>query len=203
MSDQIPCPSKYRKDFRGHPLRKRPGPGGPVPVARSAVARSRWPGSRYRAGPVFAVARWPGPGPGPCHLSCPWSGFGGPVARSRSRSRLLSGPGQLWWRWPGPGPVPVLAPGRVPVPIKRITYAVRPASSNLFQENGGSTLFSKPLVRGKQYCEVETIIEQKQEPNGCQSQLLDIKTLDVASWAAVSVCSRNTNVTMVWAWMLS
>ena len=78
-----------------------------------------------------------------------------------------------------------------------------PASSNLFQENGGSTLFSKQLVRGKQYCEVRTIIEQKQEPNGCQSQLLDMKTLDVASWAAVSVCCKNTNVTMVWAWMLS
>ena len=137
-----------------------PGPCGPVPVARS-----RWPGPggpvlvdrsryRFRARPVFAVARWPGPGPGPgpgpCHLSCPWSGFGGP---------------------------------------------------DLFQENGGSTLFSKPLVRGKQYCEVGTIIEQKQEPNGCQSQLPDMKTLDVASWAAVSVCSRNTNVTMVWAWM--
>ena len=64
---------------------------------------------------------------------------------------------------------------------------------NLFQEKGCSTLFSKPLVRGKQYCEVGTIIEQKQEPNGCQSQLLDMKTLDVASLAAVfleRLCSR-------------
>ena len=185
-----------------------PGPGGPVPVTRSW-----WPGPRW-PGPV-ARNRWP------AHFCR------GPVARSRSRSRPRSLPSVLpmvWFWWPGgpvpvpapvpvpvsfggggpvPVPVPVLAPGRVPVPIKRITYAVRPASSNLFQENGGSTLFSKPLVRGKQYCEVGTIIEQKQEPNGCQSQLLDIKTLDVASWAAVSVCSRNTNVTMVWAWMLS
>ena len=180
-----------------------PGPGGPVPVP---VARSRWRGARWPG------ARWPGPGPGP--PSCPWSCFGGPVARSRyrfgCRSRLLSrSRSALVARsrsrsrcrsrslaLPGPG-------GRVPVPIKRITYAVWPASSNLFQENGGSTLFSKRLVGGKQYCEVGTIIEQKQEPNGCQSQLLDMKTLDVASWAAVSVCSRNTNVTMVWAWMLS
>ena len=143
-----------------------PGPGGPVPVA---VPVSSVSGRRL-----------------PVHLSCPWSGFGGPVARSRSRllsrsrsafvavarSRSRSLP------LPGPG-------GRVPVPIKRITYAAWPASSNLFQEYGGSTLFSKPLMRGKQYCEVGTIIKQKQEPNGCQSQLLDMKTLDVASLAAV------------------
>ena len=148
------------------------------------MARSRWPGP---GAPVFAVARWPGPGPGPGPRSLPsvlpmvwWPGGPVPVpvparvgrlvavARSRSRSLPLPGPG-----------------GRVPVPIKRITYAVWPASSNPFQEYGGSTLFSKPLVRGKQYCEVGTIIEQKQEPNGCQSQLLDMKTLDVASLAAV------------------
>ena len=175
-----------------------PVPCGPVTVTRSPVS-----------GPVFAVARWPGPGPGPgpgpCHLSCPW--WPGPDPGPGPGS--CPGKGQVWWRWPGPGPgpsrsLPLPGPGaQVPVPIKRITYAVWPASSNLFQENGGSTLFSKPLVRGKQYCEVGTIIEQKQEPNGCQSQLLDMKTLDVASWAAVSVCSRNTNVTMVWAWMFS
>ena len=97
-----------------------PGPGGPVPVARywwpgtGGPARS-WPGpggpaqSQWPA-PVFAVARWPGPGPGPgpgpCCLSCPWSGFGGPVARSRSRSR--PGPG------PGPSPCPCPATGSQP-----------------------------------------------------------------------------------------
>ena len=110
---------------------------------------------------------------------CPVPVGGSGRSRSRSRSRPR----------PGPCPCPVPAPARSrwpgPVPIKRITYAVWPASSNLFQEYGGSTLFSKSLVRGKQYCEVGTIIEQKQEPNGCQSQLLDMKTLDVASLAAV------------------
>ena len=120
-----------------------------------------------------------------------------PVARSRPRFRARPWPTRslpsvlpmVWFWWPGAGwsrslPLPG-AGGRVPVPIKRITYAVWPASSNLFQEYGGFTLFSKPLMRGKQYCEVGTIIEQKQEPNGCQSQLLDMKTLDVASLAAV------------------
>ena len=147
---------------------------------------------------LVARSRWPGPGsfrarrPRFCR---------GPVARSRSRSL----PSAVWWPGaPVPVPVPVPAPvpgsrsrsrsrslplpgpaGRVPVPIKRITYAGWPASSIPFQEYGGSTLFSKPLVRGKPYCEVGTIIEQKQEPNGCQSQLLDMKTLDVASLAAV------------------
>ena len=154
-----------------------PGPGGPVPVARSRVARSRWPGPGTEPGPFLPWPGGPVPVPAQVLAICPAHGlvlvarWPGPGFGSGS----CPGPGQLWWR------VPVLAPGRVPVPIKRITYAVRPASSNLFQENGGSTLFSKPLVRGKQYCEVETIIEQKQEPNGCQSQLLDIKTLDVAS----------------------
>ena len=137
------------------------------------MARSRWPDP---GGPV-PVAR-----PRSLPSVLPWSG--GPVPRSRSRSRLLCrsapGPG------PGPGPCPCLVPvAGVPVPIKRITYAVWPASSSPFQEYGGSKLFSKPLVRGKPYCEVGTIIEQKQEPNSCQSQLLDMKTLDVASLAAV------------------
>ena len=90
-----------------------PGPGGPVPVARSrcpvSVARSR------AAPPFFAVARWPGPGPGPgpCRLSCP-----GLVLVTRWR-----GPGPSPFPWPGPG-----APLPVPAPIKRITYAVWPAS---------------------------------------------------------------------------
>ena len=111
-----------------------PGRGGPVPVARSRwpgpggpvpVARSRWLARRPR---FFAVARWPGPGPGPgpgpCRLSCPGLVL---VAWPRSRSRLRPGQGPLWWRWPGPGPGPGPG-GRVPVPIKRITYAVWPAS---------------------------------------------------------------------------
>ena len=107
-----------------------PGPGGPVPVARSRcpvpVARSR------AATPFFAVARSRSRSRSlPSVL--PRSGFGGPVARSRSRSRLRSAlmavarsRSRSRSRWPGPGgPVPV---ARVPVPIKRITYAVWPAS---------------------------------------------------------------------------
>ena len=183
-----------------------PGPGGPVPVARSPVARSRpvllqpmarWPVARglvpVPVPPsvlprVWFWSRWPSPGPrpGPCAGLVLVA-----VARSRSRSRsrcrprpfaadsILSAPG-----------------GRVAVPEKRITYAVWPASVSPgmdAQSLPGVWLFSKPLVRGKQYCEVGTIIRQKQEPNGCQSQLLDIKTLDVASLAAVfleRLCSR-------------
>ena len=108
------------------------------------MARSWWPGPG---------SRWPGPGgPVPCRaFFCrgpvarsrsrslpsvlPRCGFGGPVARSRSRSRLRSAlvavarsrsRSRSRSRWPGPGgPVPV---ARVPVPIKRITYAVWPAS---------------------------------------------------------------------------
>ena len=92
---------------------------------------------------LVARSRWPGPG-GPAFLPC---GFGGPVARSRLLSRPWSAlVAVAWFRsrsrsrsWsrsrsrslplPGPG-------GRVPVPIKQITYAVWPASSNLFQEYG-------------------------------------------------------------------
>ena len=91
-----------------------PGPGGPVPVARS-----RCPA------PVFAVARWPGPGPGqvlavyPVVLVARWPGPG---------PGSCLGPGPLCWRWPGPGPGPPGPGGRVAVPIKRITYAVWPAS---------------------------------------------------------------------------
>ena len=184
-----------------------PGPGGPVPVARS-----RWPGPGGRSvpscsspwsgfggrwpaagpspgpGPRLFCPRWPGPGPGPGRLFC-WSGFGPvparasvlPVARSRSRSRTTSvllvwfsrsrstSVLLVWFWWPGAGAGPgagsvfsasiLSGPGgRVPVPVKRITYAVG------------------------------TIIRQKQEPNGCQSQ-----ALDVASLAAVfleRLCSR-------------
>ena len=69
-----------------------PGPGGPVPLARSRVPVAgpagpvRWPGP---GGPVpVARSRWPGPGG-------PVPGPGGPVPVARSR-------------WPGPGgPVPV------------------------------------------------------------------------------------------------
>ena len=109
-----------------------PGSCGPVPVARS-----RWPG------------RWPGD-PVPVTRS-PWpqlggSGFGGPLARSHVCLPE--------WQWPGPVPVPVPVPaadsilsrpgGWVPVPVKRITYAVWPAQflkawmRNLFQEYGCS-----------------------------------------------------------------
>ena len=95
-----------------------PGSCGPVLVARSRVpvARSRWPGpDQCRAAPpFFAVARWPGPGPGPGLPSVlPRSGFGGPVARSRSRLRsalmaVARSRSRSRSRWPGPGgPVPV------------------------------------------------------------------------------------------------
>ena len=112
-----------------------PGPGGPVPLARSRGpgGRSRWPGpvalSRWRS-------RWPGPG-GPVLVARPrWPGPGGPVPVARSRwpgrdPQNLPGPprtpqdppGRSWTpqrtpqdppppvarpRWPGPGgPVPV------------------------------------------------------------------------------------------------
>ena len=110
-----------------------PGSCGPVLVAgsRVPVARSRWPGAVPRplfwlpGGPVpvpvcrlVLVARWPVPVPAPVCFDGggpirPGPGLGGPVPVARSR-------------WPGPGgPVPV---ARVPVPIKRITYAVWPAS---------------------------------------------------------------------------
>ena len=120
------------------------GFGGPVARSRSRSWSRSWSGfggpvarSRSRFYGLVLVARWPGPGPGPG--SCP---------------------GPLWWRWLGPGPCPVR---------KRITYAVWPASmspgmdAQSLPEYGCSTLFSKPLVRGKQYCEVGTIIEQKQQ----------------------------------------
>ena len=78
-----------------------PGPGGPVPLARSRGpgGRSRWPGpvarSRWRsrwpgpAGPVpLALSRWPGPG-GPVPVArSRWPGPGGPVLVARSRSRF-------------------------------------------------------------------------------------------------------------------
>ena len=152
-----------------------PGPGGPVPgpVARSRWPGPRCPVpvARCRAVPRPFFLPWPG-GPVPvpvCRLTCPglvlvarwWpgavprgpglpsvlprSGFGGPVARSRSRLRsalmaVARARSRSRSRWPGPGgPVPVArsrwpGPGgpvpvaRVPVPIKRITYAVWPAS---------------------------------------------------------------------------
>ena len=63
----------------------------------------------------------------------------------------------------------------------------------------GIWLFSKPVVRGKQYCEVGTIIRQKQEPNGCQSQLLDMKTLYVASLTAIFSVSAHGAVCQVCA----
>ena len=182
-------------------------------LVRARVARSRWPG------PV-ARSRWPGPGSplsGPAFL--PWPGGpvpvpvpaqvlpsvlpmvwwpGGPVARSRSRllsrCRSAGGPG------PGPGPVPVpvpvLAPARSRWPGPSPNKADLCSVASFKQSLPGIWWFyavrAKPLVRGKQYCEVGTIIEQKQEPNGCQSQLLDMKTLDVASLAAIFLeCLRS------------
>ena len=102
-------------------------------------------------------------------------------------------------RWPGPGgPVPVaqsrpMSCPAVPVQADHLCSVASFSVSMDAQSLPGIWLFSKPLVRGKQYCEVGTIIRQKQEPNGCQSQLLDMKTLDVASLAAVfleRLCSR-------------
>ena len=134
------------------------------------MARSRWPGP---GGPVAVARSRPGPVP---------------VARSRfpvplARHPFLPRPG---------GPVPVPVPRRSRLGLVLVARSGSPMQCgqlqclqawmrNLFQEYGCSTLFSKPLVRGKQYCEVGIIIEQKQEPNGCQSQLLDMKTLDVAT----------------------
>ena len=100
-----------------------PGPGGPVPVARS-----RWPGPGARR--PFLPARWPGPGPGPGQVLAVYPAHGlvlvarwpGPGPGS------CLGPGLLCWRWPGPGPGRPGPGGRVAVPIKRITYAVWPAS---------------------------------------------------------------------------
>ena len=83
-----------------------PGPGGPVPLARSRGpgGRSRWPG------PV-ARSRWPDPGGPVPVVRSRWPGPGGPVPVARSR-------------WPGPGgPVPVARSrwpglgGPVPVPL--------------------------------------------------------------------------------------
>ena len=96
-----------------------PGPGGPVPVARSRAAP-----------PFFAVARWPGPVPVPVLAVCPaqvWFWWpGGPVPVPAPVCFDGGGPTRSRSRWPGlGGPVPV---ARVPVPIKRITYAVWPAS---------------------------------------------------------------------------
>ena len=153
-----------------------PGPGGPVPRSRwpdprpaSAagwVARSRSRSRSWRAGP------WPGPGPGYTSAGsghvlsrrCRWS-------RSRSRSTSVCFAGLVLVAAARSVPVAPFAAasilsgpgGWVPVPVKRIIYAVG------------------------------TVIRQKQEPNGCQSQLLDMKTLDVASLAAVfleCLCSR-------------
>ena len=113
------------------------GPGSCGPVL---VARSRWPGPGGRS-------QWPGPGglvvgppaapffccgpyrsrsrsrPRSLPSACPWSGFGGPVARPGPGSRfaLLAVPLSQSLPLPVPG-------GRAAVPIKRITYAVWPAS---------------------------------------------------------------------------
>ena len=154
-----------------------PGPGGPVPVARS-----RWPGS---GGPV-----------------------GGPVARSRCRSRPSVLPKT---RWPG-GPVPVPVPAILPpalamscpagpgrsrshvcfagLVLVAVARSVRPfAAASILSGPGGWV----PVPVKRITYAVGTVIRQKQEPNGCQSQLLDMKTLDVASLAAVfleCLCSR-------------
>ena len=155
-----------------------PGPGGPVPVARY-----RWPGR----GPV-PVAR---PNPGGPRPFLPWPGGPVPVPAVCPAHGLVlvaGGPVPVPVPAPIPVPVPVLVPSRPPGPSQ--LQCLQAWMRNLFR---CSTLFSKSLVRGKQYCEVGTIIEQKQAPNGCQSQLLDMKTLDVASLAAVfleRLCSR-------------
>ena len=186
----------------------------PVPplscFSRSPVAR--WPGPGPGSGSGFG---------GPVARSrsrsrfCSWSGFGGPAARSRSRFWSCSWSG-FGGPVPGPGPGPGIctplamsclagpAPvpvhvcllvwfwcGRVPVPVKRITYAV---CFNVSRH--GCAISSRNMAvlqTTDEYCEVGTIIRQKQEPNGCQSQLLDMKTLDVTSLAAVflkRLCSR-------------
>ena len=75
-----------------------PGPGGPVPVA-TATGWFWWPGGPVPV-PVPAPVCFDGGGPVPVPVPVP----------------VPAGPG---------GPVPV---ARVPVPIKRITYAVWPAS---------------------------------------------------------------------------
>ena len=84
-----------------------PGPGGPVPLARSRGpgGRSRWPGPVARSLPVARLARsrWPGP-----LARSRWPGPGGPVPVARSR-------------WPGPGPaLRVRARG----PARKKTYSV-------------------------------------------------------------------------------
>ena len=104
----VPWPSRW------------PGPGGPVPVARR-IPVLPWPGGPVPVpvpAQVLAVCPamvwfwWPGD-PVPVPVPLWW------VARSPSRSRSWSRSRSL--PLPGPG-------GRVPVPIKRITYAVWPAS---------------------------------------------------------------------------
>ena len=140
----------------------------PVPVVPGRFKKLAGAGPAVARSCFKPVARWPGPGPG--YLRRLWW-----RPRPFAADSILSGPG-----------------GRVPV---HHLCSVAPSRSPGMdaQSLPGIWLFSKPLVRGKQHCEVGTIIRQKQEPNGCQSQLLDMKTLDVASLAAVvleRLCSR-------------
>ena len=113
------------------------------------------------------MARWPGPGPGPGRgavarglvrvpallppalaMSCPAGAGPGPGPGPGPRLSVLLV--WFWWRWPGPSrwlrpfaAASILSGPGGWVPVKRIIYAVG------------------------------TVIRQKQEPNGCQSQLLD------------------------------
>ena len=131
------------------------------------MARSRWPGAPL----LVTRSSWPGR-----LVLARWPG---------------PGPGYLRRLWPCPvPPVPVPVPVHV-CPAGLVLVAVFEGMDA--QSLPGIWLFSKPLVRGKQYCEVRTIIRQKQEPNGCQSQVFDMKTLGIGSLAPVfleRLCSR-------------
>ena len=168
-----------------------PGPGGPVPVARSRwpgpggpvpVARSRWPCPTFF---VFCCG-WPGPGagpgPGPPMVWFWWRG--GPVLVSVPAPvpvRSACGGGAVPVLVPGPCPCPVPG-GRVPVPIKRITYAVWPASMSpgmdaqslpgiwLFYTVLQTTGERQTILRSRNHYRTKTGAKRLPKPTACQHE---------------------------------
>ena len=116
---------------------------GPVPVARS-----RWPGScaGVPAHPFLTASPVPQVAGSPLLeiAVAQWPGLGIPGARPRC-------------------PVcPAMVAGG-PVPVHHLCSVASFSVAGMdAQSLPGIWLFSKPLVRGKQYCELGTIIRQKQ-----------------------------------------
>ena len=120
---------------------------GPLTLGSLYTYKIPWPGGLVPF--LVSCPAGPGPGPGPVlvpvHLSC-WSGFGAVLVAVPAPSQRIAS-----------CPVPV---GRVPVPVKRITYAIFSRNMAVLQTTGER----QTILRSRNHYQTKTGAKRLPKP---------------------------------------